>query len=98
MAAGGVGGAKFATDKRRNSHVFKQIRRIYPHLDCDRNLVASEIFAAVILKKNIVKGGQLAQVLVAGCVDLQQAAAAVLVIHLDVDHAIVVFVRVGVEE
>ena len=92
---------ELAADDGRDTHVVKKVRREAADIDGNRDLITGKIFLVFMLEENVVDGRHPLEFQVAGPVDEQERAAEVgliLAAHLYVDHAVGVFVGIGIEE
>jgi len=97
-AIGDVGGRKAAAKEERNAHEVEEIGGISADVNGDGEVGASEIAGVAGLKEKILNGRGRVKLLSFGAVDDEEGPAAVLVLELDVDHAVVVSVRIGIQK
>src|SRR4029077_19762862 len=89
----------FATKERRDPHVVEQIRGVQADDNGNGHLIAGQILLIAACQEDIVEGRDIAQLFVTRSINGEKwSATAFLVVELDVDHAVVVSVRVGIEQ
>ena len=98
ITAGRVRGRKFAAKKRRDAHKLEQIGGIETNIYRDRDLISGEILLRALLKEDILNGRSVANGGKSGAIGEEQRTPAIFVVELNVNHAVVIFVGIGVEE
>jgi hypothetical protein len=97
-AIGDVGGRKAAAKEKRNAHKVKEIRGIGADVNGYGEIGTGQIASVAGLKEEILNGRGRAKLLSFGAVNDEEGPAAVLVLELDVDHTVVVSVRIGIQK
>jgi hypothetical protein len=98
ITVGRVGGEEFAAEKRRDAHELEQVGGINADIDGNGNLIAGEVLLRALREEDIFDGRGVANRGKPGAIREEQWTATVLVIELDVNHPVVILIRIGVEE
>src|ERR1700688_2236856 len=98
ITAGVIGSEEYVPEERRHVHKLEQIGGIKTDVDGDGNLIAGEILLRSLLEEDIFDRRGVTDCGKAGAVGEEQWPATILVVELDVNHAVVILIGIGVEE
>src|SRR5580704_6293930 len=98
VAIGCIAGIEFGAEDWGNAHIFENVRRVDTHVDGNGNLGAGQVLCPVLLYKHVIYRGDLPKLLVARARNEEEGATVGFIAQLDVDHAVVILIRIWVHE